>query len=76
MPVYQAIEPFVGLAMSRSLASHKVRFNLKRPTPNLMELLSGPFVVVPMATWANAPLDDNGRPDYRRMDPEGAVRIA
>ena len=55
------------------LGSHKVRFNLKRPTPNLMELLSGPFVVVPTATWANAPLDDNGRPDYRRMDPEGSV---
>ena len=54
------------------LGSHKVRFNLKRPTPNLMELLSGPFVVVPKATWANAPLDDNGRPDYRRMDPEGS----
>ena len=54
------------------LGSHKVRFNLKRPTPNLMELLSGPFVVVPKATWANAPLDDNGRPDYRRMDPVGS----
>jgi len=74
-------DPGVGLPRHRGikwigniekLGSHKVRIDLVQPTPNLMEILSGPFVVVPKAVWANAPLDESGRPDYRRMDPVGS----
>ena len=55
----------------KKLGSHKVSFDLVQPTPNLMELLSGPFVILPKATWANAPLD-NGRPHYSRIAPVGS----
>ena len=74
-------DPKVGLPKHRGikwiknvkqLGSYKVRFDLAQPTPNLMELLSGPFVIVPKAAWANTPLDDNGRPNYRRMAPVGS----
>ncbi len=74
-------DPEVGLPRHRGikwiqsvkrLGPYKVRFDLVQPTPNLMELLSGPFVILPKGSWDNTPLDDNGRPNYSRMAPVGS----
>lgn len=54
------------------LSSHRIRFDLVQPTPHLMEILSGPFIIIPQAAWRAAPMDGNGEPDYMRIPPVGS----
>lgn len=69
LPRHRGIE-WIGNV--EKLSRFKVRIDLKRPTPHLLEILSGPFVVVPRAAWQSAPLEANGRVDYSRMPPIGS----
>lgn len=54
------------------LSSHRIRIDLVRPMPHLMEILSGPFIIIPRAAWRAAPMDGNGKPDYSRIPPLGS----
>lgn len=54
------------------LSRFRIRIDLAEPTPNVLEYLSGPFVIVPQAAWRNAPLDTRGRANYRDLAPVGS----
>jgi peptide/nickel transport system substrate-binding protein len=68
-PEHRAIK---WIGKIKKLASHRVRVDLTRPMPQLRELLSGSFPIIPRAAWRAAPMDGNGRPDYTRMPPIGS----
>ena len=68
-PQHRAIK---WIGKIKKLASHRVQINLTRPMPQLRELLSGSFPIIPRAAWRMAPMDGNGRPDYTRMPPIGS----
>ena len=67
-PLHRGIE---WIGKIEKLSKFKVRFDLKRPTPHLLEILSGPFVVIPKSSWRNAPRGGNGEIDYALMPPVG-----
>ena len=68
-PKHRGIE-WIGVV--EKVSRFKVRIDLKRPMPHLLEILSGPFVVIPRAAWQSAPLEASGRVDYSRMPPIGS----
>jgi peptide/nickel transport system substrate-binding protein len=68
-PQHRAIK---WIGKIKKLAPHRVRIDLMRPMPQLRELLSGSFPIIPRAAWRAAPMDGNGRPDYTRMPPIGS----
>ena len=68
-PGHRGIE---WIGQVQKLSRFKVRFDLKRPTPHLLEILSGPFVVIPRTSWLSAPLDGTGKIDYSLMPPVGS----
>jgi peptide/nickel transport system substrate-binding protein len=68
-PQHRAIK---WIGKIKKLASHRVQIDLTRPMPQLRELLSGSFPIIPRAAWRTAPMDSNGRPDYTRMPPIGS----
>jgi len=68
-PRHRAIKWIAGI---EKLSSHRVRFDLVQPTPHLMEILSGPFIIIPQAVWRAVPMDGNGEPDYTRIPPVGS----
>lgn len=60
------------IAKIEKLSDYRVRIDLKRPMPHVLELLAGPLIIVPRSVWRSAPIDANGKPDYIRMAPVGS----